>query len=174
MVVKTKLHYLSIYREFFDWAKTRGYIKETPFAFIHTSDLPKLKKKEPGLSFGRDDQEILCGGSPASTRNTRHLRPGSLWRRPPKRHNSCRIVAPKIKLVSIIAIVQSSKTTSPELTLCYIIANLPGPCLWLDQADDDANEESESRLQKFFEFCEPVKRLSQKNKNKQKNCAIHF
>lgn len=38
------------------------------------------------------------------------------------------IVDPKIRLVSIIAAVQSSKTTSPALTLCYIIANLPGPC----------------------------------------------
>ena len=58
-----------------------------------------------------------------------------------------------------IAAVQSSKTTSPELTLCYIIANLPGPCLWLDQTDEDAKDESESRLQKLFESCEPVKKL---------------
>lgn len=84
------------------------------------------------------------------------------------------IVDPKIKLVSIIAAVQSSKTTSPELTLCYIIANLPGPCLWLDQTDEDAKDESESRLQKLFESCEPVKRLFPKNKNKQRNCTIHF
>ena len=47
LAVKTKLHYLSAFREFFDWAKTRGYIKETPFAFIHDTDLPKLKKKNP-------------------------------------------------------------------------------------------------------------------------------
>ena len=62
------------------------------------------------------------------------------------------IVDPKIRLVSIIAAVQSSKTTSPELTLCYIIANLPGPCLWLDQTDEDAKDESESRPQgrQFF------------------------
>ena len=84
------------------------------------------------------------------------------------------IVAPKIRLVSIIAAVQSSKTTSPELTLCYIIANLPGPCLWLDQTDEDAKDESESRLQKLFESCEPVKKLFPKNKNKQRNCTIHF
>lgn len=84
------------------------------------------------------------------------------------------IVDPKIKLVSIIAAVQSSKTTSPELTLCYIIANLPGPCLWLDQTDEDAKDESESRLQKLFESCEPVKKLFPKNKNKQRNCTIHF
>ena len=84
------------------------------------------------------------------------------------------IVDPKISLVSIIAAVQSSKTTSPELTLCYIIANLPGPCLWLDQTDEDAKDESESRLQKLFESCEPVKKLFPKNKNKQRNCTIHF
>ena len=84
------------------------------------------------------------------------------------------IVDPKIRLVSIIAAVQSSKTTSPELTLCYIVANLPGPCLWLDQTDEDAKDESESRLQKLFESCEPVKKLFPKNKNKQRNCTIHF
>ena len=84
------------------------------------------------------------------------------------------IIDPKIRLVSIIAAVQSSKTTSPELTLCYIIANLPGPCLWLDQTDEDAKDESESRLQKLFESCEPVKKLFPKNKNKQRNCTIHF
>ena len=84
------------------------------------------------------------------------------------------IVDPKIRLVSIIAAVQSSKTTSPELTLCYIIANLPGPCLWLDQTDEDAKDESESRLQKLFESCEPVKKLFPKDKNKQRNCTIHF
>lgn len=84
------------------------------------------------------------------------------------------IVDPKIRLVSIIAAVQSSKTTNPELTLCYIIANLPGPCLWLDQTDEDAKDESESRLQKLFESCEPVKKLFPKNKNKQRNCTIHF
>lgn len=84
------------------------------------------------------------------------------------------IVDPKIRLVSIIAAVQSSKTTSPELTLCYIIANLPGPYLWLDQTDEDAKDESESRLQKLFESCEPVKKLFPKNKNKKRNCTIHF
>ena len=32
-----------------------------------------------------------------------------------------------------------------ELGLCHIIANLPGPTLWLDQTDDDAKDQSESR-----------------------------
>ncbi|MFI3244272.1 MAG: phage terminase large subunit family protein, partial [Akkermansia sp.] len=41
------------------------------------------------------------------------------------------IVNPRTRLVSIIASVQSGKTTAPEITLNYIIANLPGPTLWL-------------------------------------------
>lgn len=47
LATKTKLHYISLFREFFDWAKTRGYIKETPFAYIHDSDIPRLKRKNP-------------------------------------------------------------------------------------------------------------------------------
>ncbi len=84
------------------------------------------------------------------------------------------IVDPKIRIVSIIAAVQSSKTTAPELTLCYIISNLPGPCLWLDQTDEDAKDQSESRLQKLFEACVPVRKQFPKNKNKQRNTTIHF
>src|SRR5512136_1141628 len=52
------------------------------------------------------------------------------------------IVDPKIRLVSIIAAVQAGKTTAPELSLSYIIANLPGPTLWLDQTDEDAKDQS--------------------------------
>jgi hypothetical protein len=33
------------------------------------------------------------------------------------------IVDPQVRVVSILASIQSSKTTGPELTLCYIIAN---------------------------------------------------
>ena len=44
-------------------------------------------------------------------------------------------------------------------TLCYIIANLPGPTLWLDQTDEDARDYSEARLQKLFDQCAPVERL---------------
>ncbi len=67
-----------------------------------------------------------------------------------------------------------NKTTAPELTLCCIIANIPGPCLWLDQTDEDAKDESESRIQKLFESCEPVKKLFPRNKNKQRNTTVHF
>jgi hypothetical protein len=38
-----------------------------------------------------------------------------------------------------------------RLGLAHIIANHPGPTLWLDQTDDDAKDQSESRLQKLFD-----------------------
>ena len=86
------------------------------------------------------------------------------------------ITDPRIRLVSIIASVQSSKTTAPELTLCYIVANLPGPALWLDQTDEDARDYSEARLQKLFDQCAPVARLMPTgvHRHKRKNSAIHF
>ncbi|MEX0331469.1 MAG: terminase gpA endonuclease subunit [Puniceicoccaceae bacterium] len=84
------------------------------------------------------------------------------------------MVDPRVKVVSIIASVQSSKTTAPELTLSYIISNLPGPTLWLDQTDEDAKDQSESRLQKLFEECEPVKNLYPKDRHKRRNHTIHF
>ena len=44
---KTRRHYLSDWREFFNWCETRGYIKETPFKQVHTSDMPKLEDGNP-------------------------------------------------------------------------------------------------------------------------------
>jgi phage terminase large subunit GpA-like protein len=61
------------------------------------------------------------------------------------------LVDPKIRVVSIIASIQSGKTSVGELGLAHIIANHPGPTLWLDQTDDDAKDQSESRLQKLFD-----------------------
>jgi hypothetical protein len=84
------------------------------------------------------------------------------------------LVDPRVRLVSIIAAVQASKTTAPELTLCYIISNLPGPTLWLDQTDEDAKDQSESRLQKLFDECEPVKRLFPRNRHQKRNTTVHF
>ena len=84
------------------------------------------------------------------------------------------IVDPRVRLVSILASIQSSKTTAPELTLCYIIANLPGPALWLDQTDEDAKDQSESRLQKLFDECPPIRALFPRNRHKKRNTTIHF
>ena len=84
------------------------------------------------------------------------------------------ITDPAVRQVCIIASVQSAKTTASELSLCYVIANLPGPALWLNETDDDAKDQSESRLQKLFEECEPVKALFPRDRHKRRNTTIHF
>ncbi len=84
------------------------------------------------------------------------------------------IVNPRTRLVSIIAAVQSSKSTAIEVALCYIIANLPGPTLWLDQNDDDAKDQAEGRLRKLFDHCAPVKALYPSDKYKLRNSTILF
>jgi hypothetical protein len=84
------------------------------------------------------------------------------------------LVDPKIRIVSIIAAIQSGKTSVGEFGLAHIIANHPGPTLWLDQTDDDAKDQSESRLQKLFDECLPVKALYPANRHKRRNTTIHF
>jgi len=84
------------------------------------------------------------------------------------------LVDPRIRIVSIIAAIQSGKTSVGEFGLCHIIANHPGPTLWLDQTDDDAKDQSESRLQKLFDECQPVRALYPANRHKRRNTTIHF
>jgi hypothetical protein len=62
------------------------------------------------------------------------------------------VVDPRVKLVSILASVQSSKTTVPELTLCYIVANLPGPTLWILGAYNKTNLQRRSIRLKRHSF----------------------
>ncbi len=81
---------------------------------------------------------------------------------------------PDIRVVSIIAPVQSSKTLGAELCLCYIIANYPGPCLWLSQTDADAKDQAESRLHKLFLECDAVKNLFPADRHKKKTQIVHF
>jgi hypothetical protein len=84
------------------------------------------------------------------------------------------LVDPRVRIVSVIASIQSSKTTIGEIGLCYIVANLPGPTLWLDQTDDDARDQAESRLGPIFEECPPVKALFPANRHRMKTATKHF
>ena len=81
---------------------------------------------------------------------------------------------PDIRLVSIVAPVQSSKTISAELCLCYIIANFSGPCLWLSQTDADAKDQAEARLHKLFSECDAVKKLFPADRHKKKTQTVFF
>lgn len=84
------------------------------------------------------------------------------------------MVNPRTRVISIIASVQSSKSTAIEIALCYIVANMPGPTLWLDQNDDDAKDQAEGRLRKLFDCCPPVKALYPGDRYKLRNTTIHF
>jgi phage terminase large subunit GpA-like protein len=84
------------------------------------------------------------------------------------------IVDPTIRQVCIIAAVQAAKTMAGEIALCYVIANLPGPALWLSATDEDAKDQSESRLQKLFAECEPVRALFPANRHEKRHTTIHF
>lgn len=81
---------------------------------------------------------------------------------------------PDIRLVSIVAPVQSSKTIGAELCLCYIVANFPGPCLWLSQTDADAKDQAEARLHKLFSECDAVKKLFPSDRHKKKTQTVFF
>lgn len=81
---------------------------------------------------------------------------------------------PDIRLVSIIAPVQSSKTIGAELCLCYIVANFPGPCLWLSQTDADAKDQAEARLHKLFSECDAVRKLFPADRHKKKTQTVFF
>ena len=81
---------------------------------------------------------------------------------------------PDICLVSIVAPVQSSKTIGAELCLCYIVANFPGPCLWLSQTDADAKDQAEARLHKLFSECDAVKKLFPADRHKKKTQTVFF
>lgn len=81
---------------------------------------------------------------------------------------------PDIRLVSIVAPVQSSKTIGAELCLCYIIANFPGPCLWLSQTNADAKDQAEARLHKLFSECDAVKKLFPADRHKKKTQTVFF
>lgn len=84
------------------------------------------------------------------------------------------LVDPRIKVVYLMACVQASKTLIAEIGSAYIIANMPGPMLWLDQTDEDARDQAESRLGVLYDQCEAVKSLYPANRHKLKTATKHF
>jgi len=84
------------------------------------------------------------------------------------------IADPRVRNVCILAAVQAGKTTTGELALCHIIANAPGPALWLNETDEDAKDQSETRLQRLFDHCAPVRALYPANRHQKRHGTIIF
>lgn len=84
------------------------------------------------------------------------------------------ICSPSVRTVSIIAAVQTGKTLAAELSAAYVVANEPGPILWLTAKDDDAKTEGESRLLPLFEHCRPVSDLFPADPDKKRLTSVFF
>lgn len=78
------------------------------------------------------------------------------------------------RYVVIVASVQSGKTVAPELFLSYLIDKKPGPALWLNTTDAEAKDQSENRIGLLFDEIEPIKRLSNSDKNKMRIATKTF
>lgn len=79
-----------------------------------------------------------------------------------------------VKTVVVMASVQGGKTTILELGSAYIICNMPGPLLWLDNTDVEAKDQAESRLTKLYDTIEAVKALYPANRHAIKTSTKHF
>jgi len=79
-----------------------------------------------------------------------------------------------IKLVMMLASVQSSKSLILHGALNWIIKNKPGQTLYILNTDEEARDESETRLQRLFESTPPIKELYNTNRHKNKTQSILF
>lgn len=83
-----------------------------------------------------------------------------------------------VRKVQIVAGIQASKTLGSEVGSAYIVANMPGPMLWLDQKDEEAQDEMENRLTPLWQNSPAVDALlpgkTGKNRYKAKRNRVTF
>ncbi len=84
------------------------------------------------------------------------------------------LVDPRIRVVSIIAAIQSGKTSVGELGPVPHHRQPPGPTLWLNETDDDAKDQSESRLQMLSTSASRSGRSNPANRHKRRIATVHF
>jgi len=84
------------------------------------------------------------------------------------------MVDPRVRMAQIMAAIQASKTLVMEIGSAFIIQNMPGPMLWLDQTDDDAKDQSGNRLQPLYAQIPPVRELLHRNRHKVKLDAVSY
>lgn len=65
-------------------------------------------------------------------------------------------VDPEIRLVQLIAPIQSGKSLMAEMLSCFIIARQPAPTLYLNDTDGNANDWMQSRLRVLWDNVPPV------------------
>lgn len=74
---------------------------------------------------------------------------------------------PELRLIQIIAPIQSGKSLMAELLSCFILARQPAPTLYLNDTDHNAADWMQSRLRVLWENVPPVQaKLPKEEKNK--------
>jgi phage terminase large subunit GpA-like protein len=66
------------------------------------------------------------------------------------------------------------KTTLMETLACFIVAQKPGPTLFVGQTDDMVKDWTESRLLPIFNECQPVKDLFPEDRHALRKTTILF
>lgn len=79
---------------------------------------------------------------------------------------------PEIRFVHIIAPIQSGKSLMAEMLSCYILARSPGPTLYLNDTDGNANDWMESRLRVLWENVPPVLSRLSRGEEKKKSGTV--
>ena len=79
---------------------------------------------------------------------------------------------PELRLVQIIAPIQSGKSLMAEMLSCYIIARQPAPTLYLNDTDANAGDWMQSRLRVLWENVPPVLAKLQKDETDKKSGTI--
>jgi phage terminase large subunit GpA-like protein len=68
----------------------------------------------------------------------------------------------------------AGKTTMMETLACFIVAQKPGPTLFVGQTDDMVKDWTESRLLPIFRECEPVRELFPQDRHALRKTTILF
>jgi len=79
---------------------------------------------------------------------------------------------PEIRLVQIIAPIQSGKSLLAEMLSCFIIARQPAPTLYLNDTDQNAGDWLQSRLRVLWENVPPVLAKLNKDETDRKSGTI--
>ena len=74
----------------------------------------------------------------------------------------------------IRAATGAGKTTFMETLACFIVAQKPGPTLFVGQTDDMVKDWTESRLLPIFRECEPVHALFPEDRHSLRKTTILF
>ena len=80
----------------------------------------------------------------------------------------------RVRNITCMCSAQSAKTQTVLALLCYIIAEDPGPILWVTANEDEAKKLSKSRLMDMLKKCAPVAKKLPQDRNKTLTTEIYF